>query len=533
MECSATRIPYRQTNFFSRIVLDYIDQYPELTPFFVHPPGIQGLKNSIAARENKPVNRHILVSELKKQYEGLPAHPVVQENLDALLSPGTFTITTAHQNNLFTGPLYFIYKILHVIRLAAYCRETFPEYRFVPVFYMGSEDADLDELNHIFLSGEKLQWNTSQTGAVGRMKIDKELIKLIDRMEGQLRVQPFGDALIRLLRDCYREGDTVQLATFRIIHALFADYGLIVLIPDNAALKAQMINLFKDDLLHQTASGIVQATAQRLQNAGYKVQANPREINLFYLHENLRNRIEYKNSRYVVLQTNLEFSPQELEEELRNHPERFSPNVILRGLYQETLLPNIVFVGGGGEIAYWLQLKDLFDHYKIPYPMLVLRNSFLLVEKKWQDKLNRLGFAAEDFFQDEQTLINRLVARESKKALRLNGSLTELVQLYEQFKKQATAVDESLEKHVEVLKQKAVQQLQVLEKKMWRAEKRKFADQQRQVHTLKENLFPQNNLQERMENFSYYYAKWGAAFIQLLYRHSLQLEQEFVVVQEK
>jgi bacillithiol biosynthesis cysteine-adding enzyme BshC len=326
---------------------------------------------------------------------------------------------------------------------------------------------------------------------------------------------------------------TIQDATFRFVNHLFAEYGLVVLLPDNAALKQQMIKLFEDDLLLQTASGIVEETASKLTKAGYKVQANPREINLFYLLDDKRERIEKKNDQYSILNTQYSFDKDSLLRELKEHPERFSPNVILRGLYQEMILPNIAFIGGGGETAYWLQLKDLFEHYQIPFPVLVLRNSFLIVEKKWQDKIRHLGFTTEDFFLPEEELMNRLVTRESKHPTKLNGSLTELEKLYESFKRQAAAVDNTLEKHVNALKASTVSRLQQLEKKMLRAEKRKFADQQRQLHTIKEQLFPGKGLQERRENLCYYYAKWGASFIAKLYEHSLSLEQEFVILSEK
>jgi bacillithiol biosynthesis cysteine-adding enzyme BshC len=322
-----------------------------------------------------------------------------------------------------------------------------------------------------------------------------------------------------------------------LVHALFADYGLVVLLPDSPDLKRQMIKVFKDDLLGQTASGIVEQTATELNKAGYKTQVNPREINLFYLKDNIRDRITRKNIQYSIFPRSFgaqySFNESEIVKELEDHPGRFSPNVILRGLYQETILPNIAFVGGGGETSYWLQLKGMFDHYKIPFPVLVLRNSFLVAEKKMQEKISKLGFAVEDFFLPEQDLMNRLVARESKNEVKLNGSFSALEQLYESFKKQATAVDASLARHVDALRVRTVERLQELEKKMLRAEKRKFADQQRQVQTIRNYLFPGNGLQERYENISYYYAKWGKEFIHQLSRHSLNLEQEFVILQEK
>lgn len=533
MESSSTRIPYRQTNSFSKTALDYLDNTEALKPFYIQSPTLQGIKKAITARKGFATNRELLVQELKKQYTGAVINDKIKNNIESLLSADTFTITTAHQNNIFTGPLYFIYKIIHAIKLADHLKASLPNYNFVPVFYIGSEDADLDELNHIHLGGEKLTWNTKQTGAVGRMKVDKELIKLIALMEGQLLVLPHGNEIINALKQYYKEGLTIQEATFHFVNSLFGEMGLLILLPDNAALKKQMTAVFEDDLLNQTASGIVEKTAAKLTAAGYKVQASPREVNLFYLKDDLRGRIEMINGKFTIHHSPFTFTEKELLEELQQHPERFSPNVILRGLYQETILPNVAFIGGGGETSYWVQLKDLFEYYKIPFPVLVLRNSFLIMEKKWQSTIAKLGFTVEDFFLSEQELVNRLVARESDKKLKLNGTFTEAEQLYNVIKKQATTIDSTLEKHVEALKTQTLHRLQELEKKMLRAEKRKFTDQQRQIHTIKEQLFPGNGLQERKENLSYYYAKWGKDFIQQLFKHSLSLEQEFTIIQEK
>jgi bacillithiol biosynthesis cysteine-adding enzyme BshC len=533
MNCTSTRLPYRQTGAFSKIALDYIDQEASLKSFFSYPPTLRSIQKAIETKKKFVTNREVLVQELKKQYAGVDTNDKVKKNIELLLSSDSFTITTAHQNNIFTGPIYFIYKIVHAIRLADHLKTSLPNNNFVPVFYMGTEDADLDELNHIHIAGEKLVWETKQVGAVGRMLVDKGLIKLIGLMEGQLSVLPNGKEIIDLVKEFYKEGATIQDATFRFVNNLFGEYGLIVLLPDNAALKKQMIKVFEDDLLNQTASEIVEKTAERLQSIGYRTQVNPREINLFYLLDDKRERIIKQGTRYKAKGTSLDLTEKELKGELQKHPERFSPNVILRGLYQETILPNIAFIGGAGETAYWLQLKDLFDHYKIPFPVLVLRNSFLIVEKKWKEKISHLGFNAEDLFLTEHELMQNLVARESKNGIKLNGLLTELERLYEGFKKQAKMADGTLEKHVDALKMQTVQRLRELEKKMLRAEKRKFTDQQRQIQSIKKHLFPGNGLQERQENLSYYYAKWGRKFLIQIFEKSLSLEQEFVIVLEK
>jgi bacillithiol biosynthesis cysteine-adding enzyme BshC len=537
MDFISTRLPYRQTGVFPSLALDYIDQAEGVRSFFSHAPSLQGIREAIKNRKSSPVERETLVTILEKQYEDTGTTEAVKRNIRALASPNTFTITTAHQNNLFTGPLYFIYKIIHAIRLAEHLGSSIPEFDFVPVFYMGTEDADLEELNHIHLGNEKLAWPTKQKGAVGRMKIDQSLVQLIDRLEGELLVLPFGKELVAALRESYRVGQTIQEATFRFVNFLFAEQGLVVLLPDHPGFKAQAVSIFQDDLLNQSASDIVDETIGRLEQGNYKVQANPREINLFYLENDRRERIEMtKNGAepsWRVMNTGHTFTRQELVSELQTFPERFSPNVILRGIYQETILPNIVFIGGSGELAYWLQFRNLFTHYRVPFPVLVLRNSYLVVERKWREKIAKLGFTVEDFFLPAEEILNRHVLKLRGHDLKLNGSLTEIERLYDLFKKQAAAVDPSLETHVDALRSQAMDRLLELEKKMVRAEKRKFSDQRRQILAVKEKLFPGNGLQERWENLCYYYAKWGRGFLRSLYENAGCLEQEFCVLQEK
>ena len=530
MNCTSTSLQYDKTGYFSTIVTDYLQQANELRSFYTHLPNLQGIKDAIEARKSFANHRALLKSVLEKQYAGIETTAAVKQNIQLLQNENTFTITTAHQPAIFTGTLYFVYKILHTIKLATWLKEQLPPYNFVPVFYMGSEDADLDELGKIYLHNEKIVWDTRQTGAVGRMNT-KGLEKIIARIEGELSVLPYGRELVQMLKDCYLNSADIQTATFKLINTLFAAYGLIVLIPDNADLKKVMQPVFEEDLLHQSASVLVGKTISRL-SAHYKVQANPRAINLFYLKDDKRERIEVKDGKYEVLNTAISFSKEEMVKELQEHPERFSPNVILRGIFQETILPNIAFIGGGGEMAYWLELQDLFKENKVPYPVLILRNSFLVVESKWKEKITRLGFNAEDFFQPAQQLLTVLVTRNKNGELKLENELAEVHQLYQLLKKKAGNIDKTLQQHIEALQARAVKPLHELEKKMLRAEKRKYEDQQRQIHAVKNALFPFNSLQERIENFMPYYAKWGNAFVDMIYKNSLALEQQFVVLEQ-
>ncbi|HEU4472085.1 MAG TPA: bacillithiol biosynthesis cysteine-adding enzyme BshC [Flavisolibacter sp.] len=527
---AARQMPYHQTNSFSKIVLDYLEGDERLRSFYSLPPTLAGIEQAIEKKKQQGLDRTLLVNRLKEQYGALDPGSRVRDNIEALLSENTFTITTAHQPNLFTGPLYFIYKIVHAIKLADELSRQLPLFRFVPVYYMGSEDADFAELNHTYVDGKKIEWQKEQTGAVGRMIVDQTLVRLINELEGQLYGREHSAGVIDLLRRCYMPGRNIQAATFELVHELYASYGLIVLIPDDAELKSRMKTVFSDDLFHHKPFEIVSAASDRL-SEHYEPQAHAREINLFYLRENIRERIERKNGRFEVVNTAYVFSDEEMRMELDRHPERFSPNVILRGLYQASILPDVAFIGGGGELAYWLQLKELFDHYHIVYPALVLRNSFLIVEEKWQELMTRIGLDVESVFQDENSLMRLIVEKHSTNAVSLNGNFEKADALFEQIKTQAGAIDPTLLQHVAAIKARSLKSLQELEKKMLRAEKRKFGYQQHQLSKLKEALFPRGGLQERVENFSSFHASWGSRFIDELYRHAPSLEQRFTILE--
>ncbi|MEO6733501.1 MAG: bacillithiol biosynthesis cysteine-adding enzyme BshC [Ferruginibacter sp.] len=532
MDCISSSLPYGQTGYFSKIVLDYIKQEPAIQPFYQHAATIDGIRAAIASRKQFPGNRNLLVDILRKQYASVEISGKVAENIALLKNENTFSICTAHQPNIFTGHLYFIYKILHVVKLAEQLKLELPENDFVPVYYMGSEDADLEELNHIYINGEKYEWTTNQAGAVGRMKVDKSLVKLLDTISGQLSVHPFGVEIIALMIECYKEGTTIEQATFHLVNKLFSDYGVVIVLPDNAELKASFSAVIQKELTEAFSHTAVSETISKFP-ADYKAQASGRELNMFYLVDDKRERIEMADGDYAVVNTTLKFTKEQVLEELKQHPERFSPNVILRPVFQEWILPNIIFVGGGGEIAYWLQLKKVFEVAATPYPLLLVRNSFMFVSKEIQVLTEKLKLDHVSLFQPELQIINQLVKRDSQLQLSLTNEQLQLTVLYDQLKAIAGKVDITLEAHTVALQTQALKKLAALEKKILRAEKRKFEEEQVKLKKIKAALFPNNNLQERVDNMMLYYAKWGKEFIRMIYGHSKGLDQEFVVLVEK
>jgi bacillithiol synthase len=335
--------------------------------------------------------------------------------------------------------------------------------------------------------------------------------------------------LIAIFNQCYTLGKTIQQATLELVNTLFADYGLLVVVPDNAALKASFNSVVTKEIAEQFSHKAVAETIAQL-SQHYKVQAGGRELNLFYLIDDKRERIEFDSLKFRVQNLGLEFSEDEILNELQNHPERFSANVILRGVFQETILPNIAFIGGGGELAYWLELQKVFEAANVPYPMLILRNSLLFVTDEQVQRIEKLDFAVEDFFKESFDLINTLVRKNSGKQLDITAQIETIKTLYQHIRLKAVNVDRTLMNHTEALQTKALKPLYELEKKMLRAEKKRYEAQQRQIEKLKTELFPNNSLQERVDNFSYFFAKYGRDWLQTIYNQSLTLEQQFTVV---
>lgn len=517
MSTPAACLPYAATHAFSKQVTDYLAQAPQLRPFYTFPPNAAGLEEAIAARAQYRVNRSLLVRVLQQQYQALEAPQKVTDNIRALADEHTFTICTAHQPNLATGYLYVVYKIIHAIKLADELNETCRDKRFVPVFYIGTEDNDLDELGTFFYNGERYNWDAgNQKGAVGRMKTESLKPLLEDLFKKMGPPGPNYDELVTLLTRAYLEHSNIADATQWLMNELFGRFGLVVLNPDSAALKQAFIPVMEDDLLHHTAHRITTQTIARLEEH-YKAQAYPRPINIFYLVDNLRERIEQNGDTWHVLNSNISWNKEALLQELHQHPERFSPNVVLRGGYQETILPNVAFIGGGSEVAYWMQLKDVFNHYHIFYPQIVLRQSFVLTNRRNEAARAQLGFTHEQVFLDTEEQLRQWIAANTNADWQTAEEQQALDGILQSLRQKAAAIDSTLEAAAGAALSKMSYQLQVLSKKMLRAEKKKHQVTAQRIEKLHHQLFPGGSLQERKENFIPWFLQSGHHFFDDLY----------------
>ena len=528
MEMHNTRLPYRKTNSFGKLALDYAEGSEDLRPFYAYAPDLAGIRKAIESRKSFGNHREVLNEVLTEKYQSV-ATEAQAKNIELLKSSDTFTITTAHQPNLFTGPLYFLHKIIHTISVAEYLSNALSEYSFVPVYYMGSEDADLDEIGHFYLGNEKFQWKTKQTGAVGRMR-GTDLEEILSYLESRFGGEPFAPELLETLKDAYHKNNTIAQATFQLVNYLFGRFGLLVLDADEPRLKKCYLPVIKKELTESFSESLLKKTSAEL-DGHYKVQTEGRPINLFYLFEDgRRERIASENGRWHVLNSDLSFDEAEMVAEAENHPERFSPNVVLRPAYQETILPNILFAGGGGELGYWLQLKRIFEAAGVPYPVLLLRNSFLMIDPRAAERQKKAGIETEELFLAEIDLLNALVPETSWASINLEKYLLDQRAQYDALQAMAEATDATLQPHVAAMHTRARKELLGFEKKLKRALRRNLGEQKGHATTLKKQLFPGNQLQERVENFIPWYCRYGPEWIDGLLKNSPALEQEFTVL---
>jgi len=529
-------LPYEQTGYFSKVVLDYLNEAPELKPFYVLPPKLSSIPFMIELKKKDPVDREVVSRALMQQHAKLFSEKdlqAVRDNINSLKSPNTFTVSTAHQPNLFLGPLYTIYKIISTILIAQRLNESHREYHFVPVFWMGSEDHDKEELNHIHLFGKTFVWNTAQQGAFGRMSTSS-LRPWVSEIKSKLGDAPAAFELSMALDDAYTKEKSIAAATRKFIYHFFADDGLVVIDGDDRELKRLFAPVMEKELIEQFAHRVVGRSNEKF-SIHYESQVSPREINLFYLDEGLRERIvrEKEDEHFKVLNTSLSFSREEILSLLKSSPEKFSPNVILRPLYQETVLPDVAQIGGGAEVAYWLQLKNLFDELQKPFPLIFLRNSVLWIEPTQVSRIEKLRLTPEEFFNPADEIINNYVERQTGDLISLETEMNRVSETFDEAMKRMMMIDASLRGVFEAEKTRTLKGMEQLEDRLRKAAKRQDETAVMQIKNLRDKLFPSNSLQERQDNFMGLYSRSGKKFIDELKSQLDPFDGKFTVIVEE
>lgn len=524
-----TKIPYQETGYFSKLMSDYLEEKEGLKPFYNEFPNLDSFKKTIERRQKHSVDREVLVEVLNQQNVGFEISKYTQQNIQKLNKNNCYTVTTGHQLNIFTGPLYFIYKIVSTINLAKELKDQYPENDFVPVYWMATEDHDFEEINHFNLFKKKYQLSNSKNGAVGKLKLEG-IEDLLSELKADIGDGSGTVEIIALFSKFYKSSNTYAKAIKGVINELFGKYGIVIINGDDTALKGLFVKEFKNELINRANHQSINSSSNKLKELGFKPQLTPREINIFYLKKGLRERIVFEEGKYQVLNTEIEFSEIEIIQELENYPERFSPNASMRCMYQENILPNLAYIGGGGELAYWFQLKEMFDANDISYPILVLRNSALFIDKGSSKKLSKLNLEVSDLFKKTEILIKEHLKNGSDIVLELHKEEKVIETIFNDIVDKASVIDASLSPMIKSELQKSLKSIKNIEGRLIKAEKKKEEVSVTKIQNLKDKLFPNNSLQERHDNFISLLLFYGEDVIEELIENLNPLEMKFTIL---
>ncbi|MCC6600416.1 MAG: bacillithiol biosynthesis cysteine-adding enzyme BshC [Crocinitomicaceae bacterium] len=519
--------PAVNSGLFPPLVNEYLVSSEAIELYTDVPFTDKGAEKIISSRNFDFNKRSLLVSVLSDQYSSLNTDASVEENIEALRHENCFTVTTGHQLCLGTGPMYFVFKILSAIQLAGQWNQKFPGKKFVPVYWMASEDHDFEEINHLFLFGKKISWENTQSGSVGRMSTNG-IIAFVDQVSNMLGTLPYTSEVIEIFREAMMNNNLSGAMRF-FVNALFGKYGLVIIDADDRRLKHQATGLFSHDLFHHNAFHCVTETNSELKKNNFHSQVNPREINLFFLDNGSRNRFEQEDDNlWRVVGTDKVFRKAEIEQMLDESPEVFSPNVILRPAYQEITLPNVAYIGGPGELSYWMQLRSFFNEEKIPYPLLVLRDHAFLITQRMQARMNKVGITPADLLRKKQDVLRLVIERSGVPDL--TEEKERLIALFATTIIKAKSVDATLEATANADLQKQLNALDVLEKKIFKAVKNREEIKVQQVEKIWHDLFPGDAPQERSESILSFYAMAGPSLFDNLLSAFDPMKKEYKVI---
>ncbi len=524
--CKISEIPFQEINNIPRLIKDFLDR--KLSDFDEDLFDYSKVEKKVKAKANffSSEKREVLHQAFSDQLKEINLSEKQKNNLNSLTKENTFTVTTGHQLNLFTGPVYFIYKILQTIKLADELNTKFENLNFVPIFWMATEDHDFEEINHFSTGNRHYEISAKPGTAVGRIKVEEN--NFIKEFEEEFKHTLFGKELIQLLKSSYTIGKTLTQATNYIVQALFADYGLLMIDGDDKILKAEVKTIFKNELLHQEVFNTTKSRVDFLKTYYSKVQVNPREINLFYLSDT-RNRIENTETGYQVVDKDISFTKEQLLQELELSPENFSPNALLRPVFQEFILPNIAYIGGNAEVMYWLELKDYFKHIGLPYPFIIPRNSLTFIRAKDLKKIENLGLRIENFIDDSSSIVKQVLMSNSKILAEINECEKTLRERFEILTQASTQTDQSFENLVRAEEKRQLKSFEKMRHRLLRAEKIKEQEKVDRIEKLYLDIHPQKKWQERMLNFSRFYSDFGKNWIETSYQN-MNIEKSELII---
>lgn len=528
-------LPYNNLPDFNNLFLDYIDDFEKVKLYYKYDYRDDNeFLNALIKKKNtylkdSEFNREELCKILTTQNKFFNSTEKTYENIELLKSSNTFAIVTGQQVGLMTGPLYTILKALNAIQLASKLNHKFKDYNFVPVFWLECEDHDFLEVNNInLLTKENEVKNIQYFGTegelekyvkpVGTLVLDEKIEEFKNEIRSNLIETDFTETVFDYINRSYKVGIDFKTAFARLLNYFLKDEGLIFIDPSEKDLKRPLISVFMKELSSYPAlcENVIMTAAEMEQE--YDPIIKPKPINLFYNHNGNRFLIEPKDGEnYGLKNSRQKFTRDEMFLVLNTNPELFSPNVLLRPVCQDTILPTIAYIGGPSEVAYFAQIKDAYDFFETPMPVIYPRTSITIIEKRVETFLEKNKLKILDLFHPKDTA-RRMVEKFSEMNVEelFSSYIDELNAIYYQFKQKLELIDKNL---VNTLDKKDLQykdSLNVLKEKFLTSYLNQNEIVTKQLNKILSVIFPDNVLQERSLNIIYFLNKYGMDFIQHL-----------------
>lgn len=521
---------YKEISAFSSRDQDFVDEQSLIQPLLPYSSNLwDALNQSLEKRKKIPVDREILVEVIKEQYASFKRIDAVEENINLLLNAHTFTVTTAHQPVIFLGPMYVIYKALSAIKIAQQLKDRNPEHDFVPVFVVGGEDHDFEEISKIQLFQKEFQWRFDAHGQPVGSLPTQSLAPLIEELQSFFENDGKGGALLASMSRIYSKNNHLTRSTQEILHLLLGKLGLVTLDMNDRRFKEIFIPFIENEIFRQESEALVLEQQKKIQHLGFKPQAFPRPINFFYLSDAGRKRIVQREETFEVLDTNLRFSQAALKDNIHSFPERFSPNVIMRPIYQSVILPDIAYVGGGGELAYWTERVTQFNEFDVHFPILLRRASLALMSASSNKKWSKLGFTSRDLAEKYEVLVKQYL--KDQQDFEVSEEIAILSDMFDSMAKKIEKIDASLNGKLRSIEASLNKQLNGIEKRVSSSLKNNHDSSLNKILKIKNEVHPDHGLQERRDNLLNFYSRLQGDFIEELMKHINPYPSRFELLQ--
>lgn len=527
-----------------KLFLDYIspdeNNFAKIREFFN--AGFRENENFFKVIESKSQNynanryfdRNALIDILKTENVSFGGNEYTAANIEKLKRENTFAVVTGQQVGLYTGNLYTILKAASAVKLAAKLKERFPGYEFVPVFWMESEDHDFEEANHVNIINRNNELvrigyptpppgETPESGKgtkpVGSIVFDGFIDEINEQLRLNLIETDFKEKLIEGVKEIYKSGNDFRHAFAQYINAILSESGLVFIDPSSNEVKKLLTPIFERELTTspKLCEEIIHTSAELEKE--YDLQVKPKVINLFYIHNGNRYLIEPReNNRFALKNSKKRFEHEEMMQAVNESPENFSPNVVLRPMCQDYLLPTVAYVAGPAEISYFAQLKPAYEHYDITMPVIYPRASVTFLEGRVTKFMKNFDVSFTEIFH-HKTLMGKVVEKlsEIKVDDAISKAQEDFSKTFHDLRGMINKIDRTLLGTLDNVKEKLNTGLEILKDKLINAQAGKSDVAMKQIEKVTNNIYPHKNLQEREINVSYFLNKYDKMFIEKLF----------------